>query len=142
MELLVTLLGGVLAEPPARSWAEARAALEACGEVEDELALAVECEDREELGRLLAGWTSGALHLPLHDREVLKRAMKAYRKRFKVTLLDAESTLGGGPFSGGRKSSIVGITPPARYPTAVWQELVRQKRLLDSGQGTYELPPE
>ena len=38
---------------------------------------------------------------------VLKQAMKAFKKRLKLTRLDAESTLGGGPFSGGRSSGIV-----------------------------------
>ncbi|MCB9908556.1 MAG: hypothetical protein H6830_12620 [Planctomycetes bacterium] len=75
------------------------------------------------------------------DRDVLKRAMKAYRKTLKVTILAAESSLGGGPMSGGRKSSIVGITPPDRYPREVWEELVRQGRLLGGTRGTYELPP-
>jgi hypothetical protein len=31
--------------------------------------------------------------------------------------------------------------PPARYPRAVWDELVRQKRLFGE-RGVYELPPE
>jgi hypothetical protein len=142
MELLITLLFGVLAEPPERTWAEARAALAASGEVEDELALVVECEDAGELRALLESYLSGARHLPVHDREVLKRALKAYRKRLKVTLLDAESSLGGGPFSGGRKSDIVGITPPARDPRAGWPELVRQKRRRGGGHGTDERAPQ
>ena len=113
----------------------------ACGGDDGELGLAIECEDEAELRRILEAWHTGAEHLFLHDREVLKRAMKAYRKRLKVTLLDAESSLGGGPFSSGKASDIVGITPPSRYPEAVWQELARQKRLVHCGQGTYELPP-
>jgi len=146
MELLLTVLSAVCGQPapgqePA-TWADARAALAACGEVEEDLALTVELEDEDALRALLEQWLSGARHLPLHDREVLKRAMKAFRKSLKVTLLDAESSLGGGPFSGGRHSDIVGITPPARYPAAVWRELARQKRLVHSGHGTYELPPE
>lgn len=143
MELLFTVLRGVLGEPgfPPATWAEAKAALAGCGEVEDDVTLAIELEDEDELRALVDGWLAGKAHLPLHDRDVLKRALKAYRKRLKVTLLDAESSLGGGPFSGGRRSDICGITPPDRYGRAVWQELVRQKRLVDSGQGTYELPP-
>jgi hypothetical protein len=146
MELLFTVLGAVVAEAPPESarktWADARAACTACGVNEPDLALALEREDEAALRGILEEWRSGRRHLPEHDRDVLKRALKAYRKRLKVTLLDAESSMGGGPFSSGRKSSIVGITPPERYPRAVWQELVRQRRLLDSGQGTYELPPE
>ena len=144
MELLITVLSPLVApaggaEPP--SWAQAKAAVAACEDVEDELALAVECEDADEVKALLEAYFSGEKHLPAHDRGVLKRALKAYRKRLKVTLLDDASSLGGGPFSGGKKSDIVGITPPHRYPPAVWKELVRQKRLVDSGLGMYELPP-
>jgi hypothetical protein len=140
MELLSTLLADV---GRSASWSDARAALAACGDVEDaELVTAVQRQDETALRAILDGWSSDKRLLTVHDREVLKRALKAYRKSLKVTLLDAESSLGVGPFSGGRKSGIVGITPPARYPRAVWDELVRQKRLVHSGQGVYELPPE
>ena len=80
---------------------------------------------------------------PLPDdnvtREVLKRALKAFRKRLKLTQLDHESSLGGGPLSGGRSSRIVAITPPDQYPRKVWDTLVEQGRLKKSAQGQYEL---
>jgi len=71
--------------------------------------------------------------------EELKRAFKAFKKRLKLTRLDAESKLGGGPLSGGRRSEIVAITPPNDYRQAVWDELVRQGKLKKAGRGTYEL---
>ena len=71
--------------------------------------------------------------------EVLKRALKAFRKRLKLTQLDHESSLGGGPLSGGRPSRIVAITPPDQYPRQVWDTLVEQGRLKKSAQGQYEL---
>ena len=43
--------------------------------------------------------------------------------------------------SAGRESNIVGIVPPERYPREVWDTLVRQKKLVDRGRGTYELAP-
>ena len=141
MELLITRLAPIV-EHDGAAWADVQAAFAACAEEDEELELILMEEDRGELRDLYARWLSGEAHLPLHDRGVLKRALKAYRKRLKVTLLDAESSLGGGPFSSGRKSDIVGITPPTRYPREVWEELVRQKRLLAGGRGTYELPPE
>ncbi len=76
------------------------------------------------------------------DTENLKRAMKAFRKRLKLTRLDEESKLGGRYVSSGRKSSVVAILPPHQYPAAVWQELVRQGRLRDRGGGFYELGQE
>ena len=71
--------------------------------------------------------------------EVLKRALKAFKKRLKLTRLDHESSLGVGPLSGGRPSRIVAITPPNQYPRAVWETLVDQGRLKKAGQGQYEL---
>lgn len=129
---------------PASAWAAAREALAHHGvaEADDEdLALAVMAEDAEALREIVEGWRSGKRLLLERDRAVLKRAMKAFRKRLKVTLLDAESSVAGGPMSAGRHSNIVGIVPPERYPREVWDELVRQKRLVDDGRGTYELPP-
>ncbi len=74
--------------------------------------------------------------------EELKRAFKAFKKRLKLTRLDAESSLGGGPLSGGRDSAIVAITPPDQFPPAVWEELVRQGKLRRMGRGTYGLAGE
>jgi hypothetical protein len=71
--------------------------------------------------------------------EILKRAMKAFKKRLKLTRLDHESRLGVGPLSGGRPSLIVAITPPNQYPRAVWDALAKQGRLKKAGQGQYEL---
>ena len=147
MELLLTVLVAVVDSTqsdgqPAASWADAQAAMALCGEIEEDLELAVSAQDVDELRSILEQWFCGKRYLLEHDRDVLKRAMKAYRKRLKVTMLADESSLGGGPMSGGRKSTIVGVRPPDRYPSSVWNELVRQGRLLDAEQGLYELPPE
>ena len=71
--------------------------------------------------------------------EELRRAMKAFRKRLKLSRLDAESTLGRSAMSGGKSSGIVSIVPPRQYPKAVWDELVRLGRLQYVGQGLYEI---
>jgi len=71
--------------------------------------------------------------------QVLKQALKAFKKRLKLTRLDDESNLGGGPFSGGRASGIVGIQPPNQYPREVWDKLVEQGRLRRVGSGLYQL---
>lgn len=69
----------------------------------------------------------------------LKLALKAFKKRLKLTRLDHDSRLGVGPMSGGSSSQIVGITPPDQYPRAVWEELVNQGKLKHAGQGLYSL---
>jgi hypothetical protein len=75
-------------------------------------------------------------------REQLKAAFKAFRKKLKVTRLDAESGLNYGPTTGGKKFDIVAITPPQQFAKAVWDELVKQGKLKHAGQGTYELVEE
>src|ERR1051326_5250605 len=67
--------------------------------------------------------------------EDLKRAFKAFKKRLKLTCLDDESNLGGGPMSGGRKANIVAITPPNQFPPAVWEALVDKGKLKRAGHG-------
>jgi len=69
----------------------------------------------------------------------LKNALKAFKKRLKLTRLDDESRLGRGALSSGGRSGIVAITPPAQFPQTVWDELVRQGKLRRAGQGMYEL---
>ena len=69
----------------------------------------------------------------------LKSAMKAFRKRLKLTQLDDQSRLGYGPMTGGQRSSIVAITPPDQFSAAVWEELARQGKLKRAGSGMYSL---
>jgi len=145
--LLTRILAAVAAElesgaESGEAWAAARRAVAATGEEDPDLAAAIVAEDRAALRAILDQWASGKRLLPAQDRAVLKRALKAYRKSLKVTRLADESKGGGGPMSGGAQSGIVGITPPPQYPREVWDELVRQGRLIDARHGLYELPPE
>jgi len=73
--------------------------------------------------------------------ETLKAAMKAFKKRLKLTQLDDASRIGRGPMSSGHGSSIAGITPPDQYPRAVWEELANQGKLKRTGSGTYAMNP-
>jgi hypothetical protein len=70
--------------------------------------------------------------------EVLKSAMKAFKKRLKLTALDEDSSLGRGPFSSGAKG-VYAIQPPNQFPREVWEELCRLGKLRNSGHGMYEL---
>jgi hypothetical protein len=75
-------------------------------------------------------------------KEQLKAAFKSFKKRLKLTQLDAESQLSKNPLSTGRGHGIVAIVPPVDYPQPVWDELVRQGKLKKAGQGLYELVKE
>ncbi|MGA2678526.1 MAG: hypothetical protein ABSF37_04385 [Sedimentisphaerales bacterium] len=70
--------------------------------------------------------------------ETLKSAMKAFKKRLKLTALDDDSSLGRGPFSSGAKG-VYAIQPPNQFPREVWEELCRLGKLRNSGHGMYEL---
>ena len=72
-------------------------------------------------------------------KETLQRAMKAFKKRLKVTRLDDESSLGRDPMSKGGRSGIVGVVPPQQYPPEVWQALEQKGRLSATGLGSYEI---
>ena len=73
------------------------------------------------------------------SKEELRLAMKAFRKRLKLTRLDDESGMGYGPTSSGHSSGVCAITPPDQFPKAVWQELERQGKIKHDGRGVYSL---
>jgi hypothetical protein len=74
------------------------------------------------------------------DKDNLKHALKAFRKKLKNARRDDESKLGARYTTYGKTSSISAITPPNQYPAAVWEKLAEEGRLKKAGQGTYELP--
>ncbi len=73
------------------------------------------------------------------SKEELRLAMKAFRKRLKLSRLDDESRMGYGPMSSGQQSGIVAITPPNQFSNAVWQELAKQGKIKHDQGGLYSL---
>lgn len=71
--------------------------------------------------------------------EQLRDALKAFKKRLKLTRLDDESRLGHAAVTKGGRSGVQAIQPPLQYPKAVWDELVRRGRLKNAGHGLYSL---
>ena len=76
-----------------------------------------------------------------HTDEELKKALKAFKKRLKVTRLDDESKLGHGPMSSGGKDRVISIQPPAGFGREVWEELADKGYLKRDGVGFFELVP-
>ncbi len=76
---------------------------------------------------------------PVVPPEVMKSAMKMFRKRLKYTRLDAESRLGVGPMSSGKKSEIDAIESPREFAPVVWAALVAAGKLKREGAGFYSL---
>lgn len=73
------------------------------------------------------------------DKDELRRALDAFKKRLKIMRQDDESKLGSGPFSKGKASSIAGIRPPPGFPPEVWEELAEAGRLKREPGGMYSL---
>ncbi|HLW66525.1 MAG TPA: hypothetical protein VKS79_14520 [Gemmataceae bacterium] len=75
-------------------------------------------------------------------KDELRAALKAFKKRLRLTQLGDDSKLSRSPLTGGRRSDIVAIQPPSQYPQEVWDELVKQGKLKKAGHGMYELVEE
>ncbi len=76
---------------------------------------------------------------PEPSADELKKAMRAFRKRLKLTKLNEESKLGRSPMTSGKKSGVVAIMPPYGYRPEIWTTLVAQGKLRHTGRGFYEL---
>jgi len=74
------------------------------------------------------------------ERAEMDAALRAFKKRLKLTRLSDESKLGGHYTTSGRQSQIDAIVAPAEFEPAVWKALVRAGKLKDAGQGFYSLP--
>lgn len=72
--------------------------------------------------------------------EEMEHALKAFKKRLKLTRLSDESKLGGRQLSGGKKSEIDAIIPPTDFPAEVWAALAKAGKLKHTGSGFYALP--
>ncbi len=72
-------------------------------------------------------------------KETLQRAIKALKKRMKVTRLDDESRLGHDAMSKGGHSGIVAVKPPTQYPAEVWQALEQKGRVRIDRHGLVEI---
>ena len=76
---------------------------------------------------------------PVEVTPEMREAMKAFRKRLKLTRLDDESRLGNRQMTGGHASEIDAIIPPSEFAAGVWKSLARAGVLRDMGQGFYML---
>jgi len=76
--------------------------------------------------------------MPATDDE-LKKALKAFKKRIKLTRLDDDSKLGHSPLTGNDKGKVVSIQPPSGFGREIWEELADKGFLKRDGRGFYEL---
>lgn len=83
--------------------------------------------------------TKGTIIMPATEEE-LKKALKAFKKRLKLTQLEEDSRLGHSPLTGA-KSQIAAIQPPSGFGKEIWQELADKGYLKNDGGGFYQLVP-
>lgn len=76
------------------------------------------------------------------DPKLLKTALKAFKKRLKLTQLVDDSKVSTRQMTSGSTYDIVAIRPPVDFPQEVWKELVKQGKLKNAGNGLYELAPQ
>jgi hypothetical protein len=75
--------------------------------------------------------------MPSTDEE-LRKALKAFKKRLKLTQLDDDSKLGRSPLTGS-KAKVVSIQPPAGFGREIWEQLAEKGYLKRDSGGFYEL---
>lgn len=76
--------------------------------------------------------------MPSTEDEI-KKALKAFKKRMKLTQLDDDSRIGHGPMSAGSKEKVISIQPPAGFGREIWEEMVEKGFLKRDGIGFYQL---
>lgn len=69
----------------------------------------------------------------------MESALRAFRKRLKLTRLSDESRLGSRQLTGGKHSEIDAIVPPNEFPPKVWIALAEAGKLIHAGNGLYAL---
>lgn len=70
----------------------------------------------------------------------LKKALKAFKKRLKLTQLNDDSRLGHSPLTG-KREVVHAIQPPAGFGREVWEELADKGFLKRDGGGFYVMVP-
>lgn len=68
-----------------------------------------------------------------------KKALKAFRKRLKLTQLDEDSRIGGKSHLTGARTKVVSIQPPSGFGREIWEELADAGILKNDGGGFYQL---
>lgn len=70
--------------------------------------------------------------------ETLHSAMKAFKKRLKLTQLNEDSKLSARALTGGSKTVVAAIQPPNQFPREVWEALADRGNLKRENHGFYK----
>ena len=138
------------AEKLGPEWGVIQRLLMKAGADASDVGRAVATRDLDLIDHLIAKIRDPELELPSEEPDidegveipddVLRDAMRAYRKRVKLTKLDHESKLARSPLSSGKDADFDAIIPPNQFPPEVWRALVKKGELESTGQGFYKIP--
>lgn len=146
---LLALRGELEAGAEGATWGHAQKLLLSIKADSSEVAKAVMGRDLPTFDRLLATLRGHEVEPPLAveeaplpeiPEEVLRKAMKAFRRRLKLTKLDHESKLGRSPLSTGKDADFDSIIPPMEFTPETWKVLTARGELESTGRGFYMLP--
>ena len=68
-----------------------------------------------------------------------KKALRAFKKRLKLTQLDDDSKIGGHSPLTGQRTQVTAIQPPTGFGREIWEELAADGILKNDGGGFYLL---
>lgn len=127
----------------AAEWKQAYALLKKTPAAGNHLDNVVARRDVEELtraiGELRGSAAASAVPAAEVDIEILRAALKAFKRRLKFSRLDDESRIDPrDPTTKGDTAQISAIEAPREWESEVWAELVRRGVLKRSGPGMYE----
>jgi hypothetical protein len=141
---------GLSAERTGPEWGAIQKAMVKAGIDSSQVARAVAGRDLELIDRLIDHQENPELPVepsqpevepgPEIPDDVLRDAMRAFRKRVKLTKLDHESKLARSPLSSGKSADFEAILPPNQFPSEVWWALAARGDLESTGGGFYRVP--
>ena len=151
VEQAAQLRSTITAESDGATWGEMQKALLAAKADSKQVARAIMGRDLATLDSILAVLRGEAPQepetpdepdepLPDFPGEQLRDAMKAFRRRVKLTKLDHESKLGRSPLTSGKDADFDSIMPPREFPEELWKVLVQRGELEQLGYGFYRIP--
>lgn len=75
---------------------------------------------------------------PVIPEDTLHSAMKAFKKRMKLTQLNEDSKLSNRALTGGSHTQVAAIQPPNNFPREVWDALADRGNLKRDSLGFYK----
>ncbi|MFM9959340.1 MAG: hypothetical protein ACKVZJ_14880 [Phycisphaerales bacterium] len=133
------LVRGLLSRLPVDQAAAKQACDKRDADAYEALVAQLEALDAQQRGKAPAPAPAAAAPVSPEMAHQMDAALRAFRKRLKVTRLADESSLAGRRLTSGKKSKVDAMLPPHEFPDEVWRALAAAGKLTHTGQGFYAL---